>query len=350
MPKLRVRMLAFACHSRVTRRTLIAGVLASCLAAAPGLGAAAQTDDPLPSWNDGPVKTSIMEFVARVTTPGSADFVPPPMRVATFDNDGTLWCEQPNYFEALFAMDRIRAMAPQHPEWRSTQPFKAVLDNDTAALAAAGEKAAAAIVGITHSGMTTDEFAKIVQDWLATARHPRFNRVYTDLVYQPMLELLDYLRANGFKTFIVSGGGIAFMRPWTEKVYGIPPEQVIGSSGATSFVAGSDGKPVLMKLDKIDFVDDGPGKPVGINRFIGRRPIFAFGNSDGDRQMLEWTAAGSGAHFTGLVHHTDAEREYAYDRLSAVGRLDRALDEAMTRNWPVVDMKRDWKRVFPFDE
>ena len=288
--------------------------------------ASAQTD-PLPSWNDGPVKKSIVEFVTRVTTQGGADFVPPEQRIATFDNDGTLWTEQPFYFQAFFALDRVKAMAPQHPEWKTKQPFKALLDGDMKALAGSGEKGLMQIVAAAHSGMTTDEFSKSVVDWLATARHPRFKRPYTELIYQPMLELLAYLRANGFKTFIVSAGGVEFMRPWTEKVYGIPPEQVVGSSGVVKLQMDAGGKPSLLKTPKIEFVDEGPGKPVGINRFIGRRPIFAFGNSDGDLQMLQWTAAGAGARFAGIVHHTDAEREYAYDRQSKVGKLDKALDE-----------------------
>ncbi|HEX4409667.1 MAG TPA: HAD family hydrolase [Xanthobacteraceae bacterium] len=306
--------------------------------------------DPLPSWNDGAAKKSITDFVARVTTPGTPDFVPVEQRIATFDNDGTLWCEQPNYFQALFAFDRVKALAPHHPEWKSQQPFKAVLDNDMAALAAGGEKGVLGIVMATHAGMTTDAFRQTVLDWLASARHPRFNRPYNDLVYQPMIELLRYLRANGFKTFIVSGGGIEFMRPWVEKAYGIPPEQVVGSSGVTKLENGPDGKPVLMKQPQIEFIDDGPGKPVGINRFIGRRPIFAFGNSDGDLQMLQWTAAGSGARFEGLVHHTDAAREYAYDRQSKIGKLDKALDEGTAKGWTIVDMKNDWKTIFPFEK
>jgi len=310
----------------------------------------AQAADALPSWNDGATKKSIVEFVARVTMPGGMDFVPPAERIATFDNDGTLWTEQPFYFQGMFAFDRIKAMAPEHPEWKTTQPFKAVLDDDPAALAAAGEKGIAEIVAVTHSGMTTAAFAKIVEDWLSTARHPRFNRPYTDLVYRPMLELLTYLRASGFKNFIVSGGGIEFMRPWSERIYGIPPEQVVGSSGVTKFEIGPDGRPVLLKEAKIEFIDDGPGKPVGINRFIGQQPIFAFGNSDGDLQMLQWTAGGHGARFMGIVHHTDAEREYAYDRTSRVGRLDKALDEAARRGWVVVDMKRDWKTIYSFQK
>jgi phosphoglycolate phosphatase-like HAD superfamily hydrolase len=309
-------------------------------------GAAAQSD-PLPSWNDGAAKKAITDFVVRVTTEGGTDFVPPAMRIATFDNDGTLWCEQPYYFQLAFAFDQIKAMAPQHPEWKTQQPFKALLQKDMKALAASGQKGLLEIVAVTHSGMTTEVFSKSVMDWMATARHPRFNRPYDSLVYQPMLELLTYLRANGFKTFIVSGGGIEFMRPWVDKVYGIPPEQVVGSSGVVKFEIGADGKPELMKLPKIEFIDDGPGKPVGINRFIGRRPIFAFGNSDGDLQMLQWTVAGDGARFAGIVHHTDGVREYAYDRTSKIGKLDKALDAATANGWTVVDMKADWKTVFP---
>jgi phosphoglycolate phosphatase-like HAD superfamily hydrolase len=320
---------------------LIVGIGDGC-----GSSAWAQSD-PLPSWNDSAVKKSIIGFVAQVTTQGSPEFVPVEQRIATFDNDGTLWAEQPIYFQLAFALDRVAALAPQHPEWKTTQPFKASLEHDMAALAATGEKGELAIIFATHSGMTTDEFTKIVTDWIATARHPRFKRPYNELIYQPMVELLGYLRANGFKTFIVSGGGIEFMRPWVEKAYGIPPEQVVGSSGVTSLQMGANGKPELMKEPKIEFVDDGPGKPVGINRFIGRRPIFSFGNSDGDLQMLQWTAAGSGARFMGLVHHTDAAREYAYDRKSVSGRLDKALDEANAKGWSVVDMKTDWRTIFP---
>ncbi len=330
-----------------TRRAALAIIF--MVASAAGVLAQAPQDDPLPSWNEGAAKKSITNFVARVSMPGGPDFVPAEARIATFDNDGTLWTEQPYYFQLAFAFDRIKAMAPLHPDWKNKQPFKALLDHDVSALAGAGEKGLVAIVEATHSGMTTDEFAKTVLDWIATARHPRFNRPYTDLVYQPMIELLAYLRANGFKTYIVSGGGIEFMRPWTEKVYGIPPEQVVGSSGEVKFQIGADGKPALVKLPKVEFVDDGPGKPVGINRFIGRRPIFAFGNSDGDQQMLEWTAAGTGARFMGLVHHTDAVREYAYDRRSKIGKLDKALDEATAKGWTIVDMKNDWKVVFPFE-
>ena len=308
--------------------------------------AQAQPADPLPSWNHGSAKTSIIDFVTRVTTQGGADFVPPAERLATFDNDGTLWTEQPVYFQLAFAFDRVKSIAPQHPEWQSQQPFKALLENDQQALAASGEKGLLEVMAATHAGMTTEEFAKAVLDWLATARHPRFNRPYTAMVYQPMLELLAYLRANGFKTFIVSGGGVEFMRPWVEKTYGIPPEQVVGSSGEVKYQTGPDGKPELVKVAKVEFIDDGPGKPAGINRFIGRRPIFAFGNSDGDLQMLQWTVAGPGPRFAGIVHHTDAEREYAYDRQSRIGKLDKALDAATAGGWTVVDMKNDWRKIF----
>jgi phosphoglycolate phosphatase-like HAD superfamily hydrolase len=314
-----------------------------------GVSPAPATQAALPSWNEGPAKQAILAFVGRVTKQGSPDFVPPAERIATFDNDGTLWSEQPIYFQLAFALDRVKALAPQHPEWKTRQPFKAVLEGDSKTLAAMGDSGLVELVAATHAGMTTEEFRRVVSDWIATARHPRFNRPYTDLVYQPMLELLAYLRANGFKTFIVSGGGIEFMRPWAEKVYGIPPEQVVGSSGVTRFELGSDGRPVLIKEPKVEFVDDGPGKPVGINRFIGRRPILAFGNSDGDQQMLEWTAAGEGPRFVGLVHHTDADREWAYDRKSHIGKLDKALQEAAAKRWTVVGMKRDWKVIYAFE-
>lgn len=312
------------------------------------LTSAAQAQpDPLPSWKDGKTKSAITDFVSRVTAEDSADFVKPGERIAVFDNDGTLWAEQPVYFQLAFALDRIKAMAPDHPEWKDTEPFKSAIAGDPKGLAAAGEKGLVEIVATTHSGMTTAEFSKLVADWVETARHPRFDRPYTELVYQPMLELLAYLRANDFKTFIVSGGGVEFMRVFTERIYGIPPEQVVGSSGVVKFEIGADGKPVLIKEPKVEFVDDGPGKPVGINRFIGRQPIFAFGNSDGDLQMLEWTAAGDGARFMGIVHHTDAEREWAYDRQSHIGKLDKALDEGTAKGWTVVDMKSDWLAVFP---
>jgi len=303
--------------------------------------------DPLPSWNEGPAKQAIVEFVQAVTDKSSPKYVRPEQRIATFDNDGTLWAEQPMYFQGFFALDRIKALAPHHPEWKDRQPFKAILENDTKALVASGEKGAVEVVMASHAGMTTQEFERIVKDWLATAKHPRFNRPFTDLVFQPMLELLAYLRKNDFKTYIVSGGGIEFVRTFSEERYGIPPEQVIGSSIVTKFEV-SNGRPMLVREPKLDFFDEGPGKPVGIHKFIGRRPIAAFGNSDGDLQMLQWTAAGEGPRFMFIVHHTDAEREWAYDRQSPVGRLDKALDEAQRRGWMVVDMKKDWKRIFPF--
>jgi hypothetical protein len=311
-------------------------------------GAQAQRD-PLPSWNEGATKASILDFVARVTTQGGPFFVPAEQRIAPFDNDGTLWVEQPMYVQLAFALDRVKAMAPLHPEWKDKQPFKAVLEDDMKTLAESGERGLVELILVTHAGMTTDEFAKIVSDWLATARHPRFKRPYTELVYQPMLELLAYLRANGFKTFIASGGGIEFMRPWTERIYGVPPEQVIGSSIKTRFEM-RDGTPLLFRLPDLNFIDDKTGKPIGINEHIGRRPIAAFGNSDGDLEMLQWTTLGaSGARFGLIVHHTDAEREYAYDRQSHFGKLDVALEAAAVNKWTVADMKKDWKRIFAFD-
>ncbi len=302
--------------------------------------------DLLPSWNDGPSRAAIIAFVERVTEQGGADYIPPEARIAVFDNDGCLWSEKPAYFQLLFAIDRVKALAPQHPEWSSTQPFKAVLDNDMKTLAEAGEHGLLELVMATHAGMTTQEFEAVVRDWLRTARHPRFKRPFTELVFQPMLELLGYLRDNGFKTFIVSGGGIEFMRPWVQEVYGIPPEQVVGSTIEVKFEMREEG-PVLVRLPEIDFIDDKAGKPVGIHRFIGRRPVFAAGNSDGDLQMLQWTTARDGASFGLLIHHTDAEREWAYDRKSHVGKLDKALDQAVDAGWNVVDMQKDWKVIYP---
>jgi phosphoglycolate phosphatase-like HAD superfamily hydrolase len=328
-----------------TRRTAIALLGAAGLALS--VPAAHAQSDPLPSWNEGPVKKAIVDFVARVTTPGSPYHVPAEMRIATFDNDGTLWCEQPFYFQMAFAFDRVKAMAPQHPEWKTKQPFKALLEGDVKTAATAGEKGLLAIIGATHSGMTVGEFQNTVLEWARTARHPRFRRPYTELVYQPMLEVLAYLRANGFKTFIVSGGGIDFMRPWVPSVYGIPPEQVVGSSGVVEFRLGKDGKPELFKTAKVEFIDDGPGKPVGINSHIGRWPIIAFGNSDGDLQMLQYVSGGPGARLALYVHHDDAEREYAYDRNSPIGKLDKGLDEAKAKGWPLISMKNDWKVIFP---
>ena len=313
--------------------------------------AAVQAADPLPSWKDGPNKQAILKFVEVVTTPGTPNFVPPPERIATFDNDGTLWPSHPMYTQLAFALDRVKALAPQHPEWKTQQPFKAVLDNDLKALAAAGEKGLVELVMATHAGMSTAEFEKIVTDWFKTTKHPRFKRPYTELAYQPMLELLAYLRANGFKTFIVSGGGIEFMRPMTEAVYGIPPEQVMGSSIETKYEM-KDGKPVLMRLPKVHFIDDKAGKPVGINSHIGRRPIAAFGNSAGDREMLEWTGAGRGPRLMMLVFHDDAQREYAYGPANGLpdthfGTFPQSLmEEAQQKGWGVISMKNDWNRIF----
>ena len=306
----------------------------------------AQADGPLPSWNDGTAKQGIMTFVEKVTASGSPDFVPPAERIAVFDNDGTLWSEQPLYFQLFFALDRVKALAPQHPEWETQEPFASLLKGDVKQALAGGEKAIIEIVMGTHAGNTTEEFAQVVKDWVATARHPKTGKLYTEMVFQPMLELLTYLRANDFKTYIVSGGGIEFMRPWTEQVYGIPPEQVIGSSIQTRYEV-VDGKPVLTRLPKMNFIDDKDGKPIGINQHIGRRPVMAFGNSDGDFQMLEWTTAGYGLRFGLLVHHTDDKREWAYDRDSHIGKLSRGLDEAKARGWTVVDMQRDWKVIYP---
>lgn len=327
----------------LNERVLVAAALACVLAFTTTVARAA---DALASWSDTAPRKAIVAFVEKVTRPGSPDFVPPVKRIATFDNDGCLWAEQPMYFQALFVFDRIRTLAPQHPEWKNKEPFASVLKGDMKAALAGGEKALLEMVMATHAGMTTEEFEQIVKDWMATARHPKTGRPYTEMVYQPMLELLAYLRANGFKTFIVSGGGIEFMRPWVEQVYGIPPEQVIGSSIKTKFEL-RDGQPVLVRLPELNFIDDKEGKPVGIQQHIGRRPIAAFGNSDGDLQMLQWATAGSGARFGLIVHHTDAAREWAYDRSSHIGKLDRALDEAQARGWTVVDMKRDWAAVFP---
>src|SRR5262245_19279757 len=311
---------------------------------------AAFADDSLPSWNDTAPKQAIIAFVERVTRPGSPDFVPVPERVATFDNDGTLWAEQPMYFQFLFALDRVKTLAPQHPEWKTKEPFASLLKGDTKRALEGGVQAMLEIVAATHAGMSTAEFEQIVTAWIATAKHPKTGKLYTEMVYQPMLELLAYLRANGFKTFIVSGGGIEFMRPWTEKVYGIPPEQVVGSSIKTKYEL-RDGKPVIFRLPEIDFIDDKEGKPIGINSHIGRRPIAALGNSDGDRQMLEWTQAGGGARLMMLVHHDDSKREWAYGAESKIGTFSDALmAEAKQNGWTVISMKDDWKRVFAFEK
>lgn len=328
------------------KRFILLSVMNFVIAAVFSSMALARTADPLPSWNDGKTKQSIVEFVRKVTTKGSPDFVPPAERIATFDNDGTLWAEKPMYFQLLFALDRVKELSSLHPEWKDTEPFASLLKGDVKAALAGGDKAILEIVMATHAGMTTTEFEKIVKDWIATAKHPETKRLYTEMVYQPMLELLAFLRAKGFKTFIVSGGGIEFMRPWAETVYGIPPEQIVGSSIKTRFEM-REGGPVLVRLPEVNFIDDKEGKPVGINSHIGRRPVAAFGNSDGDQQMLEWTTGGQGARFALLVHHTDAEREWAYDKDSSVGQLDKALTEAQAKGWTVVDMKRDWKVIYP---
>ena len=325
------------------KQNLLAAVLFGALVF---IATIARAADPLPSWNDGKAKQSVVAFVEKVTTQGSPDFVPVSERIATFDNDGTLWAEQPIYVQFAFARDRVKALVPQHPEWKTKPPFSKFISTPKEEMVAVNEQELMEMIMVSHAGMTTEEFSKTVSDWINTARHPKTGKLYTEMVYQPMLELLAYLRANGFKTFIVSGGGIEFMRPWTERVYGIPPEQVVGSSGKLKFEM-RDGKPVLMKLPEIDFVDDKAGKPVGIQQHIGRRPIAAFGNSDGDLQMLQWTAAGSGPRFCLFVQHTDAAREWAYDRESHIGKLDKGLDEAKARGWTVVSMKDDWKTIFP---
>lgn len=310
------------------------------------ISASLHAADPLPSWNDGPSKKAITAFVEKVTSENTADFVPPAERIATFDNDGTLWSEQPMYFQAFFIFDRIKQLAPQNPQWKDKEPFASVLKGDLKTALAGGERALLEMAMATHAGTTTEEFEKIVSDWAANAKHPKTGKPFTQMVYQPMLEVLAYLRANDFKTFIVSGGGIEFMRPWTEKVYGIPPEQVIGSSIKTKFEL-RDGTPVLARLPELNFIDDKEGKPVAIQQHIGRRPIMAFGNSDGDFQMLEWTTTGKGPRFALIVHHDDAAREYAYDRGSHIGKLEKGLDEAPQRGWTIVSMKNDWKNIYP---
>lgn len=320
-------------------RTLTA-LACSLLAAA----AAAQAD-PLPLWNDTQTKQAIVSFVQAVTDEISPDYVEPAERIATFDNDGCLWAEKPVYFQLLFAIDRVKAIAADHPEWQDEEPFRSVIAGDMQGVMASGEEGLLKLVAASHGGITTDQFSAAVRNWLDTARHPETGMAYDAMVYQPMLELLEYLRANGFKTFIVSGGGIDMIRVFAEEVYGIPPEQVFGSSLEATFEM-RDGEPVIIKQPKIGFIDDKAGKPVGIHQHVGRRPIFAAGNSDGDLQMLQWTAAGDGLRFCLLVHHTDADREWAYDRDSHVGRLDKALDEAKANGWTVVDMAEDWATVF----
>jgi phosphoserine phosphatase len=310
------------------------------------LGSTVFAADPLPSWNDTAPKQALTAFVEKVTEAGSKDFVPPGERIAVFDNDGTLWGEQPMYFQAFFIFDRIMALAPAHPEWKEKEPFASVLRGDLKSALAGGEKALLEMAMATHAGMTTEEFEKIVNEWISTAKHPQTGKLFTEMIYQPMLEVLNYLRANGFKTFIVSGGGIEFMRPWSERVYGIPPEQVIGSSIKTKFEL-RDGKPAIVRLPEINFIDDKAGKPAAIQHHIGRRPLAAFGNSDGDFQMLEWTTAGPGTRFALIVHHDDADREHAYDRDSHIGKLDKGLEEGPRRGWNIVSMKADWKTIYP---
>jgi hypothetical protein len=306
----------------------------------------AQAADPLPSWNAGASRQAIVDFVTKVTKEGSPDFVPVPERIAVFDNDGTLWSEQPMYFQLAFMLDRVKALAPEHPAWKTTQPFKGILEHDMKAVAAAGEAGLMKVMGATHLGNTSEEFTDIVTRWIATARHPKTKKLYTEMVFQPMLEVLSYLRANGFKTFIVSGGGVEFMRPWTERVYGIPPEQVVGSRAKMRYELRGD-VPVIVRLEGVDLIDDKAGKPVGIQQQIGRRPLMAFGNSDGDYEMLRWTTSAKGPRFGLIVHHTDAEREWAYDRQSHIGALAKAMDEAPTRGWILADMKNDWKKIYP---
>ncbi len=332
----------------VQRRVLIhlTSLLLACSSLSWATNACAA--DPLPSWNDSLAKRAIVDFVGKVTRKGSPEFVPQAERIATFDNDGTLWSEQPIYFQVQFALDRVKVLAPQHPEWKTKEPFNHLLAGDTKAFMAGGEKSLMTVMAVAHSGMTTEEFEKTVKDWLATAKHPKTHQPYNSMVYQPVLEVLEYLRANGFKTFIVSGGGVEFMRVFAEKTYGIPPEQVVGSQGKLKYEL-RNGRPVLVKLPEAQFIDDKEGKPIGIQTFIGRRPIAAFGNSDGDLQMLQWTAGGGGARLAAIVWHTDAEREWAYDRKSHIGKLDKALDEGRTKGWTIIDMKTDWKRIYPFE-
>lgn len=306
--------------------------------------------DPLPTWNDGASKKAIIDFVTKVTKEGSLDFIPIADRIACFDNDGTLWSEQPMYFQLAFALDQVKTLAPLHPEWKNKQPFRALMEGDLKTALAGGEKALMEIVMVTHSGMTTEEFDKTVNDWMLTAKHPKTRQPYTKMIFQPMVELLNYLRANGFKTFIVSGGGVDFMRAWVEEAYGIPPDQVVGSSAKVKYEVRNDGTCVLIKLPELNFIDDKEGKPVGIHQYIGKRPVFTAGNSDGDYEMLQWTTTATGyPRFGMIIHHTDSVREWNYDRASQIGHLDRGLDDAAKYNWILVDMKSDWKRIYPFD-
>jgi phosphoglycolate phosphatase-like HAD superfamily hydrolase len=301
--------------------------------------------DPLPSWNEGAAKQSIISFVEAVTSETGPDFIKPADRIAVFDNDGTLWTEQPYYFQLQFGIDRVKALAPAHPEWRTNKLIQAVLADEIHTVLSFGEKGLVELIMTTHAGITTDEFSQIVKDWINTAKHPKTGKLYKEMVYQPMLEVLDYLRANGFKTWIVSGGGVDFMRPWTEEVYGIPSEQVIGSSGKVKFEM-KDGNPVLIKLPEINFIDDKEGKPVGIHHYIGKKPVAAFGNSDGDLQMLQYTTSNHLKSLCVYIHHSDSVREWAYDRNSHIGKLDKGLDEATEKSWTVVDMKNDWIKIY----
>lgn len=334
-------------HAKLSRRAFTATVLCGMLAAGT-LSSPALAQEVLPSWNDTASKQRIVDFVKATTTEGGEGYVAPQDRIAVFDNDGTLWTEQPFYTQLGFTLDRVKTLAPQHPEWKTKEPFASILSGDLKGIAKAGEKGIVELGMATHAGMTTDQFNKIVTDWFAQAKHPKTGKPYTEMTCLPMRELLDFLRSNGFTTYIVSGGGVEFMRPVTEELYGIPPQQVIGSNITTQYAIVGD-VPVLKRLPKIDFIDDGPGKPAGINKFIGKKPIFVAGNSDGDYEMMRWVTAAKGPGFAMLVHHTDADREYAYDRQSAFGKLDRALNEAERRNWLVVDMKNDWKKVFSFE-
>jgi len=310
--------------------------------------ATVEVTDPLPSWNDSPSKKAIMSYVEDVTNPNSQNFIPIKDRIATFDNDGNLWAEQPAYFQLFFAIDRIKEMAAEHPEWRDHQPYKAVLENDMKTLMASGMEGLLEIVMASHAGITTDEFDTIVKDWVSTAKHPSKNKSYNELVYQPMLELLQYLRANDFKTYIVSGGGVDFMRAFVTEVYGIPEEQIIGSRVKTEYNY-NNGNPIIKRLPHLDFIDDKEGKPLNIQKIIGKKPVFASGNSDGDLQMMQWTDSNSYKSFQLYLHHTDAEREWAYDRESHIGKLDKGLDEAKEKGWTVIDMKNDWKAIYPFE-
>jgi phosphoserine phosphatase len=327
----------------VTRRKIILGVLGTAFAPA---AVRAQGVDPLASWNDGPSRSRIMAFVQSVTSKSSPDFLPPQDRIAVFDNDGTLWSEQPMYFQLAFIIDRVKALSAAHPDWKDRQPFKGVLEGNMEAVMATGERGLLDMAMATHAGMSSEEFAVIARDWLATARHPKTRRLYTEMVFQPMLELLAYLRGNGFKTYIVSGGGVEFLRVFAEQVYGVPPEQVIGSTIKTRYEQ-RNGRPAIVRLPEVDFIDDKAGKPVAINKFIGKRPIAAFGNSDGDFEMLEWVTSAPGVRLALLVHHDDGEREWAYDRKSHVGRLDRGLEEGPRRGWTITSMKKEWKSIYP---